>query len=344
QGLESPVLLTQRRLLDVLPAHGARVFCLDDPLPTELDGDLPADLRPSHLAYVIYTSGSTGRPKGAMNSHRGIVNRLLWMQKRYNLSLQDRVLQKTPFSFDVSVWEFFWPLLTGACLVVAKPGGHQEPAYLVATIAQEKITTVHFVPSMLQVFVETPGVEACTSLQRVLASGEALPFDLVESYHRKLSAPLYNLYGPTEAAVDVTHWDAEPGDPRGIVPIGRPVANTAIHLLDRHLNPVPVGVAAELYIGGVQVGRGYWNRPDLTAERFVPDPQPLAPGTRLYRTGDLARRWPEGEVEYLGRLDHQVKVRGFRIELGEVETALSAQEGVREAVVLALSTLSGTQL
>ncbi|MES1242476.1 MAG: amino acid adenylation domain-containing protein, partial [Acidobacteriota bacterium] len=286
---------------------------------------------PDQPAYMIYTSGSTGRPKGALNAHRGIVNRILWMQREYGLAPDDRVLQKTPFSFDVSVWEFFWPLIVGARLVMARPGGHQDPVYLVETIRSEAITTLHFVPSMLQVFVEQPGVEECVSLRRVLASGEALPADLVDRFFDRLpeGVALHNLYGPTEAAVDVTYHACRPGETR--IPIGRPVANTRIHILDADGNEVPTGVAGELHIAGVQVGLGYLRRPDLTAERFIPDQD----GSRMYRTGDLARRLPEGEIEYLGRIDHQVKIRGFRIELGEVEAALARHPEVREAVVLA---------
>ncbi|HVG11011.1 MAG TPA: amino acid adenylation domain-containing protein, partial [Thermoanaerobaculia bacterium] len=324
------VLLTQEALLNILPPHGARAILLDG--VADWDGEpVESGAGPDNLAYVIYTSGSTGRPKGAMNTHRGIVNRLLWMQERYGLGAADRVLQKTPVSFDVSVWELFWPLLAGARLVMARPGLHGDSAYLVETIVAESITTLHFVPSMLQVFAAAPGVERCASLKRVIASGEALPRDLQDRFLARSGAGLHNLYGPTEAAVDVTHWDCESGA-RPAVPIGRPVANTSIHLLDPALRPVPVGVAGELYIGGVQVGRGYWQRPELTAERFVPGPL----GTRLYRTGDLARFAPDGAIEYLGRADHQVKIRGFRIELGEIEAALTDQPGVREAVVLAL--------
>ncbi|MES1241578.1 MAG: non-ribosomal peptide synthase/polyketide synthase, partial [Acidobacteriota bacterium] len=326
-----PVLLTQRHLAGRLPSHGARVVLLED----ERDGRGGRDFRdPERAAYAIFTSGSTGRPKGVLNTHRGIVNRLLWMQAQYGLTPDDRVLQKTPFSFDVSVWEFFWPLIVGARLVVARPGGHMEPAWLVETIRREGITTLHFVPSMLQVFVEQPGVETCAGLRRVMASGEALPADLAQRFFERLPAgvELHNLYGPTEAAVDVTYHACRPGEER--VPIGRPVANTRIHLLDAEGNPVPVGVAGELHIGGVQVARGYLRRPDLTAERFVPDPYG-PPGSRLYRTGDLARYQTDGEVEYLGRIDHQVKIRGFRIELGEIEAALAHSPEVREAVVMA---------
>ncbi|MEA2601550.1 MAG: hypothetical protein QOF89_2542, partial [Acidobacteriota bacterium] len=350
QGLEAPVLLTQRRLLDTLPAHGARVVCLDDPLPAlpaGADTDFPADPRPSSLAYVIYTSGSTGRPKGAMNSHQGIVNRLLWMQEAFGLTVDDRVVQKTPISFDVSVWELFWPLMVGARLVIARPGGHQDGVYLTGLIAEQEITTIHFVPSMLQVFLESPGLDRCSSLRRVIASGEALPADLERRFFERLGwsgAGLYNLYGPTEAAVDVTVWVCERQGRRTSVPIGRPIANTRIHLLDRHLAPPPLGVPGELHIGGVQVGRGYLNRPELTAERFIPDPFGDEPGTRLYKTGDLARHLPDGAVEFLGRIDHQVKIRGFRIELGEIEAALAAHPDVREAVVVAREGAAGGAL
>ncbi|HEY0784171.1 MAG TPA: amino acid adenylation domain-containing protein, partial [Thermoanaerobaculia bacterium] len=337
-----PVLLTQSALADRLPPSTARVVPLDRPAEAEERGDVsgagdaPVRVDPDDLAYVIYTSGSTGRPKGAMNTHRAIRNRLLWMQSAYGLTADDRVLQKTPVSFDVSVWELFWPLLVGARLVVARPGGHQDPAYLVDVIAAQGITVVHFVPSMLRVFVETPDLERCRDLRRVIASGEALPPDLVVRFAARLDVPLENLDGPTEAAVDVTAWRCEPDGERGVVPIGRPIGNLEIHLLDPLLRPVPIGVAGELHIGGVGLARGYLRRPELTAERFVPHPFSAAPGARLYRTDDLARRLPDGAVDFLGRLDHQVKIRGFRIELGEIEAALAGHSGVRAAVVVAL--------
>ncbi|HLE84125.1 MAG TPA: amino acid adenylation domain-containing protein, partial [Thermoanaerobaculia bacterium] len=333
------VVLTQERFRDEiaeLAAAGVAVLALDglDPATGAPAAAAVRAAAPDGAAYAIYTSGSTGKPKGAVNTHRGIVNRLLWMQRTYRLEPGDRVLQKTPVSFDVSVWELFWPLLAGATLVVARPGGHQDPAYLVAAIRDERITTLHFVPSMLQVFLGAPGVEGCASLRRVIASGEALPGELVRRFYRRLPAPLHNLYGPTEAAIDVTFHATSP-DAGDSVPIGRPVANTAVHVLDGGLVPVPIGVPGELFLGGVQVARGYHGRPGLTAERFVPDLVAALPGARLYRTGDLARLLADGAVEFLGRLDHQVKVRGFRIELGEIEAALAAQPRVREAVVVA---------
>ncbi len=300
---------------------------------------------PDGLAYMIYTSGSTGRPKGAMNSHRAIRNRLLWMQAEYGLTAEDRVLQKTPFSFDVSVWEFFWPLMVGARLVVALPGGHQDPAYLVETIVREGITTLHFVPSMLRMFLDAPGGDRCAGLKRVICSGEALPPDLARRFAEILpGVELHNLYGPTEAAVDVTAWPCREEGRSVIspmsVPIGRPIANTAIHILDASFRPVPIGVSGELLIGGIQPARGYHRRPDLTAEKFIPDPFGV-PGARAYRTGDLARWRPDGAVEYLGRIDFQVKIRGVRIEPGEIEIVLAEMPGVREAVVAVRDDLPG---
>ncbi|HEX9944902.1 MAG TPA: amino acid adenylation domain-containing protein, partial [Thermoanaerobaculia bacterium] len=302
-------------------AAGVPAVFAEDDLDDESGEPLPPLQQTAgldNLCYVIYTSGSTGRPKGAMNTHRAVCNRLLWMQDAYRLGPGDRVLQKTPFGFDVSVWEFFWPLLTGATLVVARPEGHREPDYLIDLIVREGITTLHFVPSMLRAFLQEPGVERCVSLRRVFCSGEALTVDLVQRFFARLGARLHNLYGPTEAAVDVTSWACDGGVGDAPVPIGRPIANLRIQLLDRALNPVPPGVAGELHIGGAGLARGYHARQALTAERFVPNPWGGEPGARLYATGDLARHRPDGAVEYLGRLDHQVKVRGFRIELGEI--------------------------
>ncbi|MEV0123621.1 amino acid adenylation domain-containing protein [Streptomyces sp. NPDC050703] len=336
------IVLTQEHLRAALPPTEAQVLSLDTrwaEIAEEPDGPVAHGAGPDTLAYMIYTSGSTGEPKGVLNTHRGIVNRLLWMQDRYRLDATDRVLQKTPFSFDVSVWEFFWPLLTGATLVVAGPDEHKDPARLAELIGAERITTAHFVPSMLQVFLGQEEGEGglagrCADLRRVVCSGEALPFALQERFFAKLpGTELHNLYGPTEAAVDVTAWQCVPGDERGTVPIGRPIANTRVLVLDERLEPVPVGVVGEVHIGGVQVARGYHNRPELTEERFVPDPFG-APGERLYKTGDLARLLPDGAIEYRGRADFQVKVRGIRIEPGEVEAALTRHPDVVEAAVV----------
>ena len=344
QDAQVPVLLTQQRLVEGLPEHQAEVVCLDTDwlaISKESKMNATSDVTLENLVYVIYTSGSTGKPKGAMNTHQAICNRLLWMQEQYQLHDQDRVLQKTPFSFDVSVWEFFWPLITGARLVIARPEGHKDASYLVDMITREEISTIHFVPSLLQIFLEEPGVERCTSLQRVICSGEALSYDLQERFFERSRAALHNLYGPTEAAVDVTSWTCERGNARRSVPIGRPVANTQIYILDQQLQPVPIGVAGELHIGGVQVGRGYLNRLELTAERFIPHPFSDVPGARLYQTGDLARYLPDGSIEFVGRIDQQVKVRGFRIELGEIEVVLGQHPAVRESVVIVREVVPG---
>ncbi|GAA4671143.1 amino acid adenylation domain-containing protein [Phytohabitans rumicis] len=293
-----------------------------DPVPS-------GGITPEHAAYLIYTSGSTGQPKGALIEHAAIVNRLLWMQDAYRLDASDRVLQKTPIGFDVSVWELFWPLVTGATLVLARPGGHRDPAYLAGVIRNERITTVHFVPSMLRAFLAEP-VGPLPSLRRMICSGEALPAELADRAHEQVGCELHNLYGPTETAVDVTAVRCEPGEP---VTIGRPIANTTAYIVDPSLEPTPLGVPGELLIGGVQLARGYLGRAALTAERFVPDPFATAPGRRLYRTGDLARYRPDGGIEYLGRIDHQVKIRGQRIEFGEVEAVLHEAPGVTAAAV-----------
>lgn len=319
------------RRLDGLPG----VVAIDESVGAESEGsaDNPSvPLDEHNLAYVIYTSGSTGTPKGVMNVHGGIRNRLLWMQDAFPLGADDNVLQKTPYSFDVSVWEFFWPLMVGARLVVAPPGAQKDPHELASIIRSEAITTIHFVPSMLQLLLTEP-VETCTSLRRVICSGEALPRDLADHFLRRSTAELHNLYGPTEAAIDVTHWPCRLDDPPGPVPIGHPIANTQTYVLDEYGQPCPVGVSGELYIGGHNVARGYLNRPELTDAQFVPDP--FRGSGQLFRTQDRAVVRADGALNFLGRLDHQIKLRGFRIELGEIESALQAIPQVREAVVTA---------
>ncbi|BDT95642.1 hypothetical protein IFM12275_56180 [Nocardia sputorum] len=296
------------------------------------DADRLGTLTPSNTAYVIFTSGSTGRPKGVAVSHAAIVNRLVWMQTAYQLTPADVVLQKTPATFDVSVWEFFWPSQIGARLVVAKPDGHRDPAYLAEVISAEKVTVTHFVPSMLAVFVADTAAAQCGSLRLVFASGEALPPKPAHRLRELTGAALHNLYGPTEAAVDVTFHEVVDADTES-VPIGAPVFNTQVFVLDARLRPVPVGVAGELYLAGVQLARGYVARPDLTSDRFVANPYGV-PGARMYRTGDLVAWTEHGELEYLGRTDFQVKLRGLRIELGEIEQALTGLDEIAQAVVV----------
>ncbi|MBG7385601.1 non-ribosomal peptide synthase/polyketide synthase [Pseudomonas aeruginosa] len=330
------LLLSQSHLKLPL-AQGVQRIDLDQAdawLENHAENNPGIELNGENLAYVIYTSGSTGKPKGAGNRHSALSNRLCWMQQAYGLGVGDTVLQKTPFSFDVSVWEFFWPLMSGARLVVAAPGDHRDPAKLVELINREGIDTLHFVPSMLQAFLQDEDVASCTSLKRIVCSGEALPADAQQQVFAKLpQAGLYNLYGPTEAAIDVTHWTCmEEG--KDAVPIGRPIANLACYILDGNLEPVPVGVLGELYLAGQGLARGYHQRPGLTAERFVASP--FVAGERMYRTGDLARYRADGVIEYSGRIDHQVKLRGLRIELGEIEARLLEHPWVREAAVLAV--------
>ncbi|CAN7281484.1 amino acid adenylation domain-containing protein [Trinickia sp. LjRoot230] len=302
------------------------------------DVDIDIPIHDEQLAYLIYTSGSTGKPKGAGNTHGALANRIAWMQDAYRLTRDDVVLHKTPFSFDVSVWEFMWPLSVGAKLAIAAPGEHRDPARLVAAIEAHGVTTLHFVPSMLAAFLaylaDAGDEPRCASVEQIVASGEALTPDLVARTARQLPhAQLHNLYGPTEAAIDVSHWHCTPGDSMGTsVPIGRAIANVQLHVLDTAWQPVPVGAIGELYLGGAGLARGYLGRFAMTADRFVPDPFG-APGARLYRTGDLARRRPDGALDYLGRVDTQVKLRGQRIELGEIETLLRGAPGVRDAVV-----------
>ncbi|MEU1820006.1 amino acid adenylation domain-containing protein [Streptomyces roseifaciens] len=337
-------VVTVPAVLDRLPqAAREAALLLDGAADGAADGAPGADVTapgPDDAAYVIYTSGSTGRPKGVVVTHRAIVNRLAWMQHAYRLRRDDRVLQKTPASFDVSVWEFFWALCEGATVVLARPEGHKDPAYLARLIADRRITTLHFVPSMLRAFLEEPAAAAaCGGLRRVFCSGEALPGDVVDRWYAALpDVPLHNLYGPTEAAVDVTYHRTEAGS--GTVPIGRPVWNTRLYVLDAALRPVPVGVPGELYLAGDQLARGYLGRPGLTSSRFVADPHG-GDGERMYRTGDLVRWAPGGVVEYLGRTDDQVKIRGFRIELGEIEAALEALPGVAQAAVTAREVTPG---
>jgi amino acid adenylation domain-containing protein/non-ribosomal peptide synthase protein (TIGR01720 family) len=349
----APVLVTQSWLLEKLPEHGARVVCLDGEGWEEAEergewGEKKEGERGSEeevggksLAYVIYTSGSTGRPKGAMNTHEGICNRLQWMQEEYGLREEDRVLQKTPSSFDVSVWEYFWPLMSGSVVVMARPGGHRDSQYLSEVIEEKKVTTLHFVPSMMQAFLQDGELERCGTVRQVMSSGEALSAELQERFLGRMKGKLHNLYGPTEAAVDVTYWECKGGREGRSVPIGRPIANMQVYVLDEEMNAVPIGVAGELYLGGIGLGRGYWGRAEMTAEKFVPNPYSEEGGERLYRTGDLGRWTEEGVVEFLGRRDYQVKVRGFRIELGEIEAVVEQHEEVEQAVVMAREERAG---
>ncbi|WP_323092780.1 enterobactin non-ribosomal peptide synthetase EntF [Klebsiella variicola] len=315
---------------------GLESLCYQQPLAAGDDAPLALS-KPEHTAYIIFTSGSTGRPKGVMVGQTAIVNRLLWMQDRYPLSAQDVVAQKTPCSFDVSVWEFWWPFIAGAQLVMAEPEAHRDPQAMQQFFARYGVTTTHFVPSMLAAFVaslDADSVAACRTLRRVFCSGEALPTELCREWERLTGAPLHNLYGPTEAAVDVSWYPACGSELAAVtgssVPIGWPVWNTGLRILDAAMRPVPPGVAGDLYLTGIQLAQGYLGRPDLTASRFIADP--FAPGERMYRTGDVARWLTNGAVEYLGRSDDQLKIRGQRIELGEIDRVMSGLPDVAQAV------------
>jgi amino acid adenylation domain-containing protein len=333
----SPLVITSPSLAARMEAFGCPTLVLDDRLAglPELPekAGAPVAVPPEAPAYIIYTSGSTGKPKGVVSGHRGLVNRLEWMRARYDVQGSDRILHRTSVGFDVSMWELLLPLISGACMVIAGRDAQRDMTLLIDLIQRERITVMHFVPSLLEAFIETPGAEACRSLRVVICSGEVLSKALERRFFQKLDCGLHNLYGPTEASIDVTSWECRPDDPRKVVPIGRPIWNTRIHVLDDQMEPVPVGVTGNLYIGGVGLAQGYLNRKDLTQERFIPDPFAEDPKARLYATGDLARYAEGGVVEFVGRRDHQVKIRGFRIELGEIEAVLQGHPAVRAAVV-----------
>jgi amino acid adenylation domain-containing protein len=331
-------LITTGPLVARVPEGAALVVCLDRDAAAIAAADLrsleDARATPDGLAYVIYTSGSTGAPKGVMVSHRAIANRILWMRAALPVGAEDRVALKTLLGFDASIWEIFLPLISGARLVLARPDGHRDSSYLAGFVALQGITVLQLVPSMLGAFLEEPRVREGLPLRRLFCGGEALPAERVRRFQELLpAAELHNLYGPTESSIDATHWACQPGDASRTVPIGRPIGNVRVHVTDSELRPVPLGVGGELWIGGAGLARGYNGRPDLTADRFIPDPFSGELGARLYRTGDLARVLRQGVVEFLGRLDHQVKIRGYRIELGEIESVLLGHAAVREVVV-----------
>jgi amino acid adenylation domain-containing protein len=332
------LLLTQEHLRPELPASDLQVVCADVELePPGSGSDLQAsEVSADSLAYVMYTSGSTGRPKGVMVSHRAALNHLRWRQTYFPLTPEDRGLHKSSLSFDDSVWEIFEPLLAGARLILARPGGQSDPSYLVQLIAEQRVTTACFVPTLLRAFLEEPDPERCASLRRVTTGGEALSLELQERFFARFaSASLHNGYGPTEATISATFWTCERGSDGRAVPIGRPIANSRVYVLDRHLRPVAVGAPGELYIAGDSLARGYLDRPGLTAERFLPDPFTEGTSARMYRSGDRARWRADRTLEFLGRLDHQVKIRGVRVEPGEVAATLAAHPGVAEAIVIA---------
>ena len=332
------LLLTEEQFAEAIPqGHDVNVICVDtdrDHLTLEGGEDLETSVTPENLFCVIYTSGTTGQPKGVMLTHRGICNRLLWEQSRNPMTETDAVLQTSSLNFDISIWELLTPLLAGGRVVLARSWGYQDGAYLIDTISKQNITVISCVPSMLRVLLEQEGIEKCSSLKRALSGGEAMPIDLQEEFFSRLQAELHNSYGPTETSIDATFWACERDDIHHTVPIGAPIANMQVYILDADFQPAPIGVPGHLHISGVGLARGYLNLPELTAEKFIADPFSPEPGMRMYRTGDKARFLVDGTIEFLGRLDEQVKLRGFRIELLEIETALAQQEAIREAVVI----------
>ncbi|MDZ8261463.1 non-ribosomal peptide synthetase [Nostoc sp. ChiQUE01b] len=337
EDTQSIVLLTKQRWIQELPTGETKVICLDidwERITQESSENVISNAYSANLAYVIYTSGSSGKPKGTMIPHQAICNHMFWMQTEFPLTEKDKVLQKTPFSFDASIWEFYAPLLAGAQLIIAQPNGHQDSAYLIKIIADQQVTTVQFVPPLLQMLLSQGGLETCKSLKRVFCGGEALAVSLQELFFAHLDADLHNLYGPTETCIDATLWTCKHGNQQ-VVPIGRPIANMQVYILNQQFQSVPIGVPGELYIGGAGLARGYLNRPELTSEKFIPNPFCNEPGARLYKTGDLVRYRLDGNLEFLGRIDHQVKVRGYRVELGEIEALLKQHPQVRETVVVA---------
>ncbi|MEH2067465.1 MAG: amino acid adenylation domain-containing protein [Nostoc sp.] len=338
------VLLTQQSLVAHFEHQGQTVYLDSDwaVISSQSSNNPACEVSPNNLAYIIYTSGSTGQPKGVMIPHRALCNHMLWMQSTWPLSATDSVLQKTPFSFDASVWEFYAPLLTGARLIMAQPEGHKDTAYLVKAIKEHQVTILQLVPSMLPALLLEPELEQCHSLRHVYCGGEVLNAEVYQQFQNKLSAQLHNLYGPTEACIDATAWTCKPESKRQTLPIGYPIANMQIYLLDAKEQLLPIGVAGELYIGGAGLARGYFNRPELTAQKFIPNPFSSEPGSRLYKTGDLARYLPDG-IEFLGRIDEQVKIRGFRIELGEVEVVMHQHPAVQQAVVVVREDVPGNK-
>lgn len=341
------LVITQRQFAEQFDGFNVDVLIIDESVPLEEykveERNPNIELDENHLAYMFYTSGSTGRPKGAMNTHAAIRNRVQWLQQTFQMSQNDKLLQKSPYSFDVSVWEFFWPHLCGACLVMAKPKGHLDTSYLWEIIKLECITFVQFVPTMLQTFLSDEQAHDIPFLKHVFLCGEPLSAALNERFYNTMSAQLHNLYGPTEAAVFITNWTSDRNLDRSVIPIGKAIPENAMYVLNEHYEQVALGEIGELFISGIGLARGYYNRPDLTAERFVPDPFSKEPGARMYHTGDLGRWLNDGNLECLGRNDDQVKVRGYRIELGEISNMLEQHPAVHQVVTIVREDQPGDQ-
>ncbi|ASS75402.1 hypothetical protein CIG75_10640 [Tumebacillus algifaecis] len=345
---EARFVLTMEALAGNMPANQAKLLCLDRDWAeiARSNADNPeGGALPSDPAYVIYTSGSTGRPKGVVTAHRGICNTIRWYHDDFPMTTEDAQVLKSPFSFDASVTEFFVPLSLGARIVIARQGAHRDPGYLAGLMAHEQVTVIQVVPTQLQMLLDEPRFAECVHLRQVYCGAELMTTSLLERFHVASEADLINMYGPTEVSVECTYWFCERGDERHAIPIGRPIPRMHLYVLDERLEPVPIGAVGEIYIGGIGVGLGYLNRPELTAERFLQSPFAAAgSGERLYKTGDLARWNAEGALEIIGRADHQVKIRGHRVELSEIENLVHEADGVRNAVALAREVEGDTRL
>ena len=345
--IQASIVLTTENWVESLP-HKGQAICLDSDwsiIARNSQENPLNNTKTDNLIYVIYTSGSTGQPKGVMIPHSGIYNQLYWRQTTFRLTAADKVLQTISFSFDPSVWQIFWPLCFGAQLVMAHPEGHRDSSYLVRVICEQQITVMALVPSMLQVLLEEKGIENCQCLRHVTCGGEALPIELVERFFERLQLDnvLFNCYGPTEASIDASFWRCQHGTDRAIAPIGTPITNTEIYILNEGLQPVKSGETGELYIGGMGLARGYLNRPELTAQKFISHFNKNKSSDRLYKTGDLGRFLPDGNIEFLGRTDQQLKIRGFRIELGEIEAVLNQHPALKQALVIAREDIPGNK-
>ncbi len=335
------IILTDKINKTKISSNDCKIIELDkieNELMLESGDYLEKEIELNNIIYCLYTSGSTGKPKGTLVQHLSVINNLLWMKDEYGFDESDIIMQKTPYTFDVSVWELFIPFMCGATLVIAKPEGHKDSVYIKELVKKEKITSIHFVPALLQVFIEEAGIkEYCKTLKRIIVSGEDISYDLQSRYYEILEVPMHNLYGPTEATVHVSYWECSTSVDLKSVPMGKPIWNTQLYVLDENFEPVPIGVEGELYIGGLSLARGYLNRFDLTAERFIPDPYSKRIGMRMYKTGDIVKCYEDGVIDYIGRIDNQVKIRGFRVELGEIETLLNAHKNINKAIVIAFN-------
>lgn len=346
QDTQPPVVLTQERFVGRFSEKKLNVLTVDrsrELYPCETETTLsPLNMTAENLAFIFYTSGSTGTPKGVMLTHRAIHSHTFWRKAVYNLNCDDRHLLRSSVGFAFLLTEVLTPLLTGGSIIVARPGGHQDTAYLIRLIAHHKISIVNFVPSQIRVMLEEQDVADCASIRHWISGGEALPLWLQQKFHARFAASLSIIYGTTEAR-STTIWICQQGEQCALFSIGRPAPNKQIYVLDARLEPVPIREAGELYVAGEGLARGYLNRPELTAEKFVPNPFSTEPGERFYKTGDLAKYLPDGTLEFLGRKDQQVKIRGFRIELGQIEAAIAQHPDVCEAVVIANEDKSGNK-